>query len=291
MNTKVYNILFPLWFLIIFPITWIVILPVNFIIDSLVVLISLRILKVCDIKKIYIKTIIRVWLLGFASDIIGALLLLISQADLGRWWQEYIVIPVAYNPFDNVYALGYVSIAVVVAGVCIYLFNRYIAFKDIDLLDKYKKKIALALAIFTAPYVLLIPSALMYAKGEQVGYFTNHIISGRIPSLTLEGRGISKALGRVDIPDYRNDEPCKYVLVEAINKADKIKKPVKVQGEADYKLRTNGGEEPVEILFWVEHHKEEPIFNYEGNWYKIEKNFNYEGYSGTVAEILTELAH
>ena len=46
---------------------------------------------------------------------------------------------------------------VLVAGVLIYLFNRYVSFRRCELDVKDVKALALSLAIATAPYTMLIP--------------------------------------------------------------------------------------------------------------------------------------
>ena len=50
-DVKLYNVLFPFWMLLMFPITWAIVLPGNFIIDSLVLIISLLLLKIPDKKQ------------------------------------------------------------------------------------------------------------------------------------------------------------------------------------------------------------------------------------------------
>lgn len=46
-----YNIIFPIWILWIITITWIIVLPANFAIDLLVVVLTMKHLKVSDIKQ------------------------------------------------------------------------------------------------------------------------------------------------------------------------------------------------------------------------------------------------
>lgn len=166
---RVYNVMFPLWFLLIFPISWLVVLPANFLIDSLVLLITLKLLKQHDIFSSYKKTIIKVWMFGFLSDFIGAGFMFLTQIDIfpgrsgvGDWWFKYIANPVAYNPFDNPYSLFYVVLVIIIAAVFIYFFNLKYGLKAIETEIAAKKQVALSLAIFTAPYVLLFPSQLLY---------------------------------------------------------------------------------------------------------------------------------
>lgn len=168
---KFYNVMFPLWFLLIFPISWLVVLPANFLIDSTVLLITLKLLKQHDIFNSYKKTIIKVWLFGFLSDFIGAGFMFLTQIDIfpGRsdigfraWWFNHIANPIAFNPFDNPYSLFYVVLVIIITAVFIYFFNLKYTFKNMETEVAAKRQIALNLAIFTAPYVLLFPSQILY---------------------------------------------------------------------------------------------------------------------------------
>ena len=44
-DVTLYNVLFPLWMLLMFPVMWLIVLPGNFIIDSIVLIISMLIMK------------------------------------------------------------------------------------------------------------------------------------------------------------------------------------------------------------------------------------------------------
>ena len=83
-NLTLYNVIFPIWFLIIFPLTWIVILPANFIIDSTIFLITLSLLKIKNKTVIYKKAIIKIWLFGFISDIIGTAFMFLYYGSTDR---------------------------------------------------------------------------------------------------------------------------------------------------------------------------------------------------------------
>jgi hypothetical protein len=168
---RFYNVMFPLWFLLIFPLSWLVVLPANFLIDSTVLLITLKLLKQHDIFISYKKLILKVWMFGFLSDFIGAGFMLLTQIDIfagrsnigfGAWWYNHIANPVAFNPFDNLYSLLYVVLVIIITAVFIYFFNLKYALKKMKTEIASKKQIALSLAIFTAPYILLFPSQILY---------------------------------------------------------------------------------------------------------------------------------
>lgn len=153
---KLYNMIFPLWSFYIIPVYWIVILPANFIIDSIVFAAALAALKVPEKKAIYKKCILRVWLYGFLADIIGAGFLLILLAF------QYIGNNIAYNPLSSPIAFAVTSLGVILAGICIYLFNFNKVLPLIELDDNKKKKIAGIIAVITAPYTMYIPTELFF---------------------------------------------------------------------------------------------------------------------------------
>ncbi|MHC1722262.1 MAG: hypothetical protein AB9836_03540 [Aminipila sp.] len=162
---KLYNIIFPVWMLLIFPPTWIVILPANFIIDSLVLLIALKfIIKNTDIKKNYKKTILKVWSLGFAADIVGTLTLFIVETGFSNMGNDVInhLEAIYWNPLDNPYAFLYVCFAIAISTILIFIFNYKISFKNVDLNKIENIKVSLTLAILTAPYTFLIPTEMFY---------------------------------------------------------------------------------------------------------------------------------
>ncbi len=168
-NFKLYNVIFPIWLLWLFPMTWIVVLPANFIIDLIVVVLTLRFLKVQNIKSITKPIILKVWIFGFVSDFIGTLLMLLSNiidfdynTSLGEWWYDNIKNAVSYNPYRSIYAVIWVRLCVAITAIAIYLFNYKLVLKKSSLEDSQKKKLALSLAIFTAPYTFLIPTMWFY---------------------------------------------------------------------------------------------------------------------------------
>ncbi|MBE6022991.1 MAG: hypothetical protein E7231_07125 [Cellulosilyticum sp.] len=168
-SIKLYNLIFPIWLLWIFPLTWIIILPGNLIIDWLVVTLSMKYLKITDIKEKVNKVILRVYLIGFLSDFIGTLGMFLSlildfdsNTAFGKWWQEYMVSAVSYNAFENIYSFLWVTICLLLAALSIYLLNYHISFKKLDITLIQRKKLSLSLAIFTAPYLFYLPTKYFY---------------------------------------------------------------------------------------------------------------------------------
>lgn len=158
-DVRLYNVLFPVWLLWFFPITWIVVLPANFVIDLAVLFITLTVMKVESRKQICKSCILRVWLCGFGADLLGSILMFTpTLLDINN----DLIGAINMNPFENVFALIWVTICLIFSVVCIYFFNLKYCLEKSDLDLSQKKKVALSMAIVTAPYLFYMPSEWIY---------------------------------------------------------------------------------------------------------------------------------
>jgi hypothetical protein len=165
-GVTLYNVMFPIWFLLVFPVAWLVVVPINFAIDSAVLLAGLSWLRIADKRGIYRRAILKVVAFGFLSDLVGSLLLLstiasssfLSRSDLLDDVQR----AVSMNPWSHPLGLLIVTAAVAVAAVLIYTLNRRFAFTGAKVDASAKRRLCVALAIVTAPWVFYFPSALLY---------------------------------------------------------------------------------------------------------------------------------
>jgi hypothetical protein len=137
--------------------------------DLIVVILTLKILKVEDIKTITKSVILKVWVFGFLADFIGTFLMLLSNlidfdynSPLGEWWYNNITNAVSYNPYSSIWAFLWVITCVLIAAGFIYLFNYKVVLKKSSLDKGQRKRLALSLAIFTAPYTFLLPTGWFY---------------------------------------------------------------------------------------------------------------------------------
>lgn len=162
-ETRLYNVIFPIWMLYLLPQVWLITLPGNLIIDCGVLLITLAVLK-HEKKFTVVKRLWwRFWLLGFAADFVGVAVLLPAafmpewlSDPAAEWWSGNLT-PILYNAFKTPAAFLWTLAGVAVAGVCIYFFDRR-AMRSCDLLtDRQKRVIALTMAIATAPWTFFIP--------------------------------------------------------------------------------------------------------------------------------------
>ena len=164
---RLYNLLFPLWMLIWFPSwLWLFLIPMNYLLDYGVFRRTMAHLKIKDYVKKARKHTWKICLIGFVSDLIGAVMLLETYEYLSRKGTEAhntLANNIAYNPFGDIYSFLIVMLAVALAGTCIYFFNSILLKRDKDLDEKQIHRIALNLALITAPYLFLFPSYLLYS--------------------------------------------------------------------------------------------------------------------------------
>ena len=145
-DVKLYNVLFPAWFLMLIPVTWLIVLPGNFLIDSLVLLLFMRWAKMQDRKQFYIRHIFKIFGFGLLADVVGSGWMFVTAYvfEWGIYGDElYLTVP-----------------AVLISAVCIFLLNYFVTFRKAD--PVLRRKLALTYAIATAPYTMMIPSAWIY---------------------------------------------------------------------------------------------------------------------------------
>jgi hypothetical protein len=154
-GTKLYNVIFPLWAIFFFTPLIIVPLIGNLIIDGLVIYLTLLLKKTkLEWKKLRI-IILKAWGIGFGSDLVGFVLLLILSSNFKID---------DYNPFaDTLTTISYL-LAILVAGIMIFWFNyRVLIRAGID--RKTSLTIAITMGILTAPWLFLIPTDISKYNG------------------------------------------------------------------------------------------------------------------------------
>lgn len=140
------------------------ILPINFILSSIGIILGVLLLKLGNVKEIYYKTIGYVFLFSLISYLIG----------LG-----FIYLMQFFYPFDISNEMGDIFIirnslgfsASILVGILIFVFNRFITFKKIEI--DAKNYFAIFLAIVSAPFFFLFPSNLIYEKQDEYSYLKN----------------------------------------------------------------------------------------------------------------------
>ncbi len=153
-DVKLYNLIFPMWgiyfFGLLFPPFLLILLPANFIVDTLMLLLLFWWLKLPEKKTLYWKSIWKTWGFGFLADVLAAGVL------VGISWTN--ILPFnEYLPISSVPAFLFTTCGVVLAGVLIYFFHRKFVWRKVEIEETDKKKIALGMAILTAPYLMYLP--------------------------------------------------------------------------------------------------------------------------------------
>lgn len=168
-DEKLYNVLFPLWFLLLVPISWLIVIPANFVIDLLALLLAMKLLRMPDIGKNLKSAVLKSWLAGFAADLIGGGAMFLSvlageflPGPVRSWVYHNITEAVMVNPFSSVGGFLWTAVCVALAGGIIYLLNLKFCLKKTTLSLAQKRKLALAMALVTAPYLFFLPTTLLY---------------------------------------------------------------------------------------------------------------------------------
>lgn len=154
-DIKLYNLIFPMWSVYFYGLfflpLWLILLPANFIVDTVVLLLLFRWLKLPEKKALYWKSIWKTWGFGFLADFVASGILIAASDLIDFSFNVYTV-----NPGSILIA----TVGVVLAGILIYFFHMRFIWKKIDMEEEQKKKIALGMAILTAPYLMYLPPAM-----------------------------------------------------------------------------------------------------------------------------------
>lgn len=150
-ETRLYNVIFPIWLFWLLPtVLWLVILPANFMIDSLILILAMKKQKISGCTRIWKQSILKIWMIGFFSDLIGA----------GLIYGFMLLTDTLYPSWNTLYFPGTTLISipgVILAGLLIYWLNQRFSFTKCDW-DKVRiRTTSLILAVFSAPYAMLIP--------------------------------------------------------------------------------------------------------------------------------------
>lgn len=160
-----YNISFPIWFILLIPYTWIVLLPVNFLLESLLLILALWSISYKEKKVLYKKIILKVWLLGLLADVIGYVILFImlpvSSSNILKNTAVYGMIDkiakgIMDFPYDNIYSTIWVILSFLVGVISAYYLHMKITFKKVDMNEKDKRKVVLILSILSGPFLGLL---------------------------------------------------------------------------------------------------------------------------------------
>lgn len=153
-EVRLYNMIMPVWLLVIFPVTWIPVLAGNFVIDSLLLLLFLKLRKHDDIRTKWKKSIVKVWLFGMLSDIVGGAIIVLSAVIAGMIndqsrFSRYILGPIWRDPGAAAVCVA----CMLLSSLLIYLFDSKISFRKAIGDPRERKILALLFAVVTTPWL------------------------------------------------------------------------------------------------------------------------------------------
>lgn len=144
-------------------------LVVLFAIISIIILVTLKKLRVVKVKETYRKVILPACMVTFLSYIVGTVILLLTQfLTKFDWVNVKLAEPLVISPFLNVYAFCYTLLAFLVSTALIFYLNKLITMNTIRLSNGKEFRIALILTLFTAPYIFFIPSQVTTVKPNEI---------------------------------------------------------------------------------------------------------------------------
>lgn len=159
-QTRLYNVIFPIWMLFLFPQVWLIALPGNLLIDCGVVLLTLMALKHTNKRAVLKQVWWKIWLLGFGADFAGIAALMPAMFLVSSAPKDVrpLIEPVMYNCWKSPVAFLWTAGAVALAGVCIYFFDKRALRSCEHLSPRERHLTALSLAVITAPWMFFIPT-------------------------------------------------------------------------------------------------------------------------------------
>ena len=162
-SVKLCNVLFPIWILIFFPQVLAIVIPGNLIVDMAVLLIALAAMRHRAKGAVLRRCWWRVWLLGFAADLIGAAWMVLGWL-LATWLPggAETLGKIMYNPFGHPAAFLWTAAGVAIAGWFIFLLDRRVFRSVPELTSRQSTRLALTFAIATAPWLFFLPLYSLY---------------------------------------------------------------------------------------------------------------------------------
>lgn len=152
-----YNIIFPASMLyfgaLLFPVLLCVLLPANFLADTVMLLLLFYFMKLPRKASLYKKMILKTWGFGFLADFIASTAMYIISSGIRLPFEVY----GSTLPWKNPGGFLFITAGILLAGILIYLFQQKIVLEDVVLEERQKHRLALGMAVLTAPYLMYFP--------------------------------------------------------------------------------------------------------------------------------------
>ena len=166
------TISFPIWLLVFIPKAWLFLLPGLLLLNFAALFLLLR----ADAKRYggegsskellakAGKCVVPAWFFSFIGWLLGSSMTMLLAYVPGliageeSWWTLRVTDPVSSNPLTSFVAILVTLAAIAFGGCIIYCLNKRFSFNKLDLDDDEIRRMAIRMALITAPYILLIPS-------------------------------------------------------------------------------------------------------------------------------------
>lgn len=157
------TLLVPIWLMILWPGTWLVVLPVSFAVNTVLLLLAGKIMKITPLSGFYAKHVVQAWMVSFLSYIVGGLLLFnlthmeTPLLDYLTWLESIGTIGLI-SPYTAPVSVVFILICLVISILLNFFLNRYGTFKKLESTKQRKNLLSLAFALITAPYLMAAPA-------------------------------------------------------------------------------------------------------------------------------------
>ena len=143
---RLYDVLFPIWGVFLYLSVCLAVLVGSLAVVSFVMLIGMRILKITDKKRFFVRHVLRVYAVSVFSYVIGILYMVAVSAFTYIFNGPILTVP-----------------AFIISAALILVINYFITFRGLE--RKSRLTLSILLTIFTSPYMFLFPPELWFSYG------------------------------------------------------------------------------------------------------------------------------
>jgi hypothetical protein len=146
--------------------------------------------KVSNAYDTFKNVLLKVWLLGLLANIIASAVLFLPVGQTDSLY-NCVKSGIVWNPYSSVASIILLVVTMLVAMLLIYTFNYKISFKKVGLDRKKAKMLAATMAIFTAPWIFLFPTKLVYDNSNL-----------QVEKVEMTTDEVSNALNNLELSSY-----------------------------------------------------------------------------------------
>jgi hypothetical protein len=138
----------PIWLKLHMSLWFIGLMVFNLLLDSGVMIGLLSIYKVSMKKDVRVRTVFMAWIFGIISDFLIIMTLLVIANGMTNYDIS--------NPYKSISGIIFMSIMMIMSVVLVFFMIKYLM-KKVAVFGGKETKIAIWMAVITAPYYILLP--------------------------------------------------------------------------------------------------------------------------------------